>query len=222
MRPHAASLRLSELLATRLCHDLGGTVGVISAALDLAEDEPGAAVEALAIARSGAHALTARLRLLRAAWGLATTPLSLADIAALTQAIGCPERPVRVDMTALHGPHALPPNAGRLIINLLLLAAEALPRGGSVRLAGRTDAEVSIAIEGAHAVWPDGLATWLGHPAAALSTTVADPEPWRLVRTLQGPLAALLAEASGLGLSIINAKSPSEPQALLLCLAPQI
>jgi histidine phosphotransferase ChpT len=222
MTADGASLRLAELVASRLCHDLGGAAGVVAAALDLAEDEPATAAEALAIARSGAKALTARLRLLRAAWGLATAPLSVADIAALARAIGCPERPVRIDLTALRGPRELPPGAGRLLINLLLLGADALPRGGAVRLGGRTDGEITVEIEGTQAVWPRGLADWLGHAAAAWTSTVSDPEPWRLVRTLQGPLTALLADASGVELSMTAAHDPSAPQPLLVCLASQI
>ena len=59
-------LRLPAALAARICHDIAGPLGALSATLELlAEDgDP----EALAIARESATMLSARLRLLRAAW----------------------------------------------------------------------------------------------------------------------------------------------------------
>ncbi len=182
-------LRLSELLVARLSHDLSGLAGVLAGALDLAADEPDPA-EALAIARDAAGELAARLRLLRAAWSGDTGPLRAADLAALLPGLGGGGR-LRVDLSGL-GDAPFPPKLSRLLPNLLLLGAEALPAGGTLHLSGSPDAGITLSVAGPRLAWPPALADHVASPDSAWA--VASP------RALQPALVVLLACAAGLTL----------------------
>ncbi len=179
-------LRLAELLAARLSHDLAGLAGVLAAALELAADDPDPA-EALALARDAAGELAARLRLLRAAWAGDGGDVSRRTLEALVPGLG---GRLRVDLSALD-PGAFPAGLSRLLPNLLLLGAEALPRGGALTLSG-SPAGVTLAVEGAGAGWPPALRGFLAAPHTAWTIT----EP----RQLQPALLVLLAGAAGLAL----------------------
>ncbi|MGI3778428.1 MAG: histidine phosphotransferase family protein [Janthinobacterium lividum] len=180
-------LRLAELLVARLSHDLSGLAGVLAGALDLAADEPDPA-EALSIARDASAELAARLRLLRAAWSGDTGLLCASDLAALVPGLGSR---LRVDLSGL-GAAAYPAGLSRLLPNLLLLGAEALPRGGTLRLSGTPADGVTLAAEGPRLAWPPALATHAASPASAWA--VDSP------RDLQPALVVLLAREAGLDL----------------------
>ena len=66
--PTVTGLRLAELLAARLCHEVSGPAGTLAGAVEIARTEPASAAEALDIAAKAAASLAGRLRLLRAAW----------------------------------------------------------------------------------------------------------------------------------------------------------
>ncbi len=183
------SLRLAELLVARLTHDLSGLAGVLAGALDLAADDPDPA-EALSIARDASAELAARLRLLRAAWSGDTGPLCAADLAALVPGLGGAGR-LHVDLSALDAA-PFPATLSRLLPNLLLLGAEALPRGGTLRLSGTPAEGVTLAVDGPRLAWPPALADHAAAPASAW--TVASP------RALQPALVVLLARSASLTL----------------------
>ncbi len=180
-------LRLAELLAARMSHDLAGLAGVLAGALELAADDPDPA-EALALARDAAGELAARLRLLRAAWAGDAGAVSRRTLEALVPGLG---GRLRVDLSALD-PGAFPAGLSRVLPNLLLLGAEALPRGGALALSGSPAAGVTLGVEGAGAAWPPGLRGLVAAPHAAWTVT----EP----RQLQPALLVLLVDAAGLAL----------------------
>lgn len=66
-----ADLALAALLCTRLCHDLAGPVGAVSAGVELLADDPDPSFlgEATALLRHSADASSARLKFLRTAFG---------------------------------------------------------------------------------------------------------------------------------------------------------
>ena len=111
-------------------------------------------------------------------------------------------RRVRLDLTGLVPGSAFPPPAARVILNLVLLAAESLPGGGTVALSGSSADSILVTIAGPRAAWPAGFATWLHDESAAWEAMVADP------RRLQAPLTALLARGLGLRLSMLMPAGP--------------
>jgi histidine phosphotransferase ChpT len=188
------SLRLAELLCTRLCHDLSSLLGTLDATLELAAEEPDPDGEAMGLARETAGELVHRLRYLRAAWGETGETLTLDGLKGLLRGLPRAER-VAVDMSALPPGTVLAPAMARLLLNVLLLGVEGLPSGGRILLAGSAE-DLFVRIAGPVAAWPGGLATCLADEAEAHAAA-------RSARALQMPLTALLAHASGLRLSLL-------------------
>ena len=135
MMTDASGLRVAGLLASRLCHDLVGPLGAVSNGLELNAEGDAMAKEALALAQRSAKRATSRLQFFRYAFGAAGGEPNFGPTEA---------RPVAVSLLnsgeiAIDWPETkdvdLPAGAGRLLLNLALLAVECLPRGGGVRIA---------------------------------------------------------------------------------------
>lgn len=197
------ALAPAYLLAARFCHDISGLAGTLAGAIDAAcADAQGTPGEALELAGTAADLLLARIRLLRAAWAGPPEPLPAADLAAL--ATGLPER-VRLDLAGLPPRAVLCPGTGRVALNALLLAAQALPKGGTITLAQAPQAQDGpniwmIRPQGPQVAWPAGLAGLLADPAAAHAALLA-ANP----REMQAPFTVLVASAAGIRLSFAMA-----------------
>lgn len=198
---------LARTLCARLCHDLGGAVGGLAGALDLL---PQAGEDLLEVAQEGARTLRQRLRLYGAAWG---GPTEAMEPAAMQELLGgAPVVPrVRFDLSGLDAAVAFPAPLVPIALNAALLAAEALPRGGTVRLAGSAlDGLVvvpSADLGAPAAAWPAAFLLLMAGQASAA------PGP----REVLGPLLrSLLTEA---GWSASLALGP-EGAAAPLVLAP--
>jgi len=208
-------LRLAELLAIRLCHDLSGPLGTLMGVLELVADDPGMADEVLPIAGEVSTALGRRLRLFRAAWGGATASLSVAEFGALVE--GAEARRYRFDLSGLDPTGRFSPAAARLALNVALLATEALPGGGTAALAGDPAGEVLVTLAGPRAAWPSGFAAYLGDASLAWQA-MRDAEGVDASRGLQGWLTALIARSSGLRVAFLMAATTESAPPLLLSL----
>jgi histidine phosphotransferase ChpT len=194
-------LRLAELVCARMSHDLGGTIGTLTGALELTED-PTAAAEALELADQAASELRQRIELLRAAWGPVSGPLDLAVLRTRAEAMPHAKRRT-LDLSALPDDTEFSPPFAKMVLNLLLLAGDALSGGGEVTLAGSAT-DLIIAIAGPRAAWPSNLASCLASEAAAWGAL-------QDARSLQMPLTALLARSLGLRLTLLLSAGPGGP-----------
>ena len=183
-------LHLPSALAARLCHDIAGPLGALAATLELlAEDgDP----EALAIARESAAMLSARLRLLRAAWAEEVEVPGTRIMQQLVAGLPNAER-LRVTISL---PSEMAPGLRRLGLNLLLLAAASLPRGGDVHL-GAQAGGLLLTIGGRDAAWPMAL-------AGCAASAAPEDQDWPDPRGLAVPMACLLAVAQGLRIEVLS------------------
>jgi len=186
------TMRLVELVSARLCHDLGGLIGTVSNALEMVKEDVGENNEVVAFAASAGKALTQRLRLMRAAWGPEIEAMTLP---ALTGLAGPPlsGRRIGLDLRALPPGSVFPPPVGRVVLNLILLAGDCLPKGGVIILLGEP-ADLLIRIAGPGAAWPPGLAACMRDEASAVAALTS-------ARTVQMPLTVLFALSRNLVLS---------------------
>jgi histidine phosphotransferase ChpT len=189
-------LRAVELICSRLCHELINPIGAVNNGVELlSELEGGADPEALALVAQSARAAAARLQFYRLAYGLAggsTAELSLAEAGAFAADA------VTSTRIALEWPRSGPagerrPGRGpiKLLLNLCVLAAEALPRGGRLALGSQAEAlEVTAAGAGA-ALAGETLAAFKGElEADALSPrNVHGYFAGQLSRALELPVA---------------------------------
>lgn len=128
-------LELASLLCTRLCHDLAGPVGAVTAGVELLGDEtdPAFIGETVALLRHSADASSHRLKFLRAAFGVAGrtggTGSTRSLVEAYVQAVGGDVAlEWRQDVSGVTG-H---PEAIRLLLNLCLAGLESLSNQGTL------------------------------------------------------------------------------------------
>ncbi|WP_159348059.1 histidine phosphotransferase family protein [Roseomonas harenae] len=191
-------LSLAQDVCARICHDLGGPLGALSGALELAEVEP---VEALSVARDGAEAMRRRLRLWRAAAGAGTGPLDRQGLAELLEGTLANGR-VTADLSGL--PEVpLPAALAQAALAAAMLGSEALPRGGTIHLAGNGTG-IAIWPEGRNAAWPAALAATLAGEA------VAGP------RDVLAPLLLHLAGEAGMVLGLAMGREGAVPPLTLM------
>ena len=196
-------LRLAELLASRLCHDLSGPLGTLMGSLELMTEDPETAEEALALANEVSVTMGKRLRLLRAAWGGAAATLRVEELRGLAEGLPQAHR-ISLQLDRLVPAARFPSGAARVLVNLLLLAAESLPAGGTIALAGDPEGEVQVSILGLRAAWPAGLAAYLVDEERAWAALGGDSSA--ALRLLQAPLTALIARTCGMRLSMLMAR----------------
>jgi len=189
------SMRLAELVCVRLVHDLGGLLGSLAGVLELVRDTEQIVSEEMELATETASELVQRLRYLRVAWGGRSEDMDLVTlrdgIQWMTEA-----RRFAVDLDGIP-PHAvLTSPMARLVLNVILLAREALPRGGVLEFSGDPTDCLVARICGPGAAWPVGLAAYIQDEAHAWA---ALDHP----RDLQAPLTALIARLEGIKLSFL-------------------
>lgn len=134
-------MNLAALLARRLCHDFAGPAGAIGTAVDMLGD--GADPELLALAADSSVALTAALELYRYVLTPAAEPLASGRAKALVAAWLAARGEMTLDWADDEAPW--PPGFAALTAGLVMVAAEAAPRGtvlavevGNVVAAGTT------------------------------------------------------------------------------------
>jgi histidine phosphotransferase ChpT len=130
-----ADVRLAELLASKLCHDLVGPVGAVNNGMELlAEEDLLMGDEAVALAGSSARHAATVLQFYRLAYGASGGAVT--DYGMVRDLC---EKMLRHQKASLVWPQSLPATlpaaTPKLIMNLCQLAAESLPRGGEVTLA---------------------------------------------------------------------------------------
>lgn len=214
--PDARAWRLAETLGARLCHDLAGSVGTLAGAVEMLAEADGRDPDALREAEQAARELAARLRLLRAAWGGECGEMDRDGIAALLPGLAALGR-VAVDLSGLT--RRYPEPFARALLNLLLLAHEAVSRGGAVALADDPGGGVLARIEGPRAAWPPALAALLaaGDGGDDAEDATSGPAVAAGPRGMQAPLLVALARRAGLRLGFVAARAgPAAPPSLLL------
>ena len=139
------SLDLAALLCSRVCHDVISPVGAIVNGLEVLEDENDASMRDFAIDLIGksARQASARLQFARLAFGAAGSAgasIDLSDAEQVARGMFQDDK-VKLSWTA---PRALfPKNKVKLLLNLLVIAANAVPRGGTIDVAVSGDADAS-------------------------------------------------------------------------------
>lgn len=195
----SVDLRVLELLSSRLCHELISPVGAINNGIELMdEDDPDFVKEATQLIGNSARTAGRRLDFYRFAYGSGRT--GTARDVAMGLLEGGKSRCTWDDAVS-----ALPVEWQRVACNMVVLAAEALPRGGNLRVvavSGKPGVEVNAAgdtinltaelravLSGTAAIADLTARTvhayYTGKLAEALNTklTVAEPSPGNVVFT---------------------------------------
>jgi histidine phosphotransferase ChpT len=142
-------LRVLELLNARLCHELVSPVGAINNGVELLDDEdPEFIRDAIKLIGQSARKAGQKLQFYRFAYGTAAASSAGGSASSGRElATGLLEGgKVRCDWSAEAA--ALPVLWQRLACNMLVLAAEALPRGGEIAVRPHGAAGVEVTASG--------------------------------------------------------------------------
>ena len=127
-------IEFAALMVSRVCHDLVGPLGAVVNGLEVLEDERDAAMrdDAIKLVTMSADQALARIQFMRIAFGAAGSAgaeLDLGEIGRLVQGL------LQGGKTTLEwnvGQVYWPKDWAKLLMNATLLAADCLPRGGTV------------------------------------------------------------------------------------------
>jgi histidine phosphotransferase ChpT len=188
-------LDLAALLCSRVCHDVIGPVGAIINGLEMLDEEKDAEMRgfALELIKKSAGQASARLQFCRLAFGAAGASIDTCDAATVARGLFGRER------TAVEWnvpPLRMPKNHVKLILNLCLIAATAIPRGGviEVTLSGTGEtARITVAAKGTNA-------KLAGHLPLLLAGTPDYPPAGP--QDIQAFYAGLVAKAANMRLTV--------------------
>ena len=132
--PAIDALDLAALLCSRVCHDLISPVGAIVNGLEVLEEEKDEATKefALELIKKSARTASAKLQFCRIAFGAAGSAgsqIDLGDAESIARGFLEDEK-TKLGWTL---PRVLlPKNRVKLLLNMLLIAGQAIPRGGKL------------------------------------------------------------------------------------------
>src|SRR5688500_13560394 len=199
---------LASLLCSRLCHDLMSPVGALNNGLELLADEqdPDMREKCLELLGESARASANKLKFFRLAFGAAGgfgESVDTREAHSALEGVFGPER--RIELGWMVAGDKLPKGAVKLLLNLALLAGDALVRGGRLDVGAESSddgLELVIRAEGPRilldptlretlihgqasgTVEPRAAGAWLAHSLAAEaagSIQLSDPAAETLV-----------------------------------------
>jgi histidine phosphotransferase ChpT len=141
---------LASLLCSRLCHDLMSPVGALNNGIELLADEqdPEMRDKCLELLADSARASANKLKFFRLAFGAAGgfgEAIDTHEAEAALEGVFGPERRIELGWVVSEG--KLPKGAVKLLLNLALLAGDALVRGGRLDVGAESrDGEIELVI----------------------------------------------------------------------------
>jgi histidine phosphotransferase ChpT len=193
-------LRALELACSKLCHDIISPIGAVNNGLELLEEEDDSALkeEATALAQRSAKRASVLLQVYRSAFGNAGNQQSFGprEAVALAQEF---LHSSKAQLTAgdLPDSASLPGGYGKLALNLIMIGADALPRGGTIQLEVRSPQLGIGAIEldcaGQQIAWSEEFGRAVGRKLQAEELTAHNILPY---------VSATFAERLGMTLAI--------------------
>jgi len=183
---------LAEALSARICHELINPVGAIANGLEILEDEPSFADDAGQLIGQSVRAAARRLQFFRVAYG-STVPVPLQTARDVTLDLFVE---TKIDCEWPELLPNFPHSALKLVCNLMLLAAETLPRGGRVILSAAPAGSGQI-----FAATAIGVGARLVDPQSAILAGRLGVETVN-TRTVQTAFTVALAQRSGWGIRV--------------------
>src|SRR5437764_12070532 len=201
-----SALDLAALLCSRLCHDLISPVGAIINGLEVMEEGKDEETKtfALDLIRKSAAQASAKLQFCRLAFGAAGSAGAQIDLGDAEKTARGLLEDGKITLIWNLPRELMPKNRVKLLMNMLMLAAAAIPRGGSLT----ADAIAGGEGGSGFAVKASGLNARLPAATAELGSGSSGPVDAHAIQPLY---AGILARDCGLALS-----TGSEGEAVVL------
>jgi histidine phosphotransferase ChpT len=200
-------LDLAALLCSRVCHDVISPVGAVANGLEVLDEEDDEEMRkmALDLVRRSARQASAKLQFCRIAFGAAGQPGSMLDLgeAGEIARLFVGEEKVKLDWRAPPGPREK--SEAKLLLNMMLMAMAAIPRGGVVTV-GAGDTSLTAVAEGEGARVPEKTSAVLAGAVAAREFDARMVQVYYAVRLADQAGYALTTAAEGARVSIVAEK----------------
>ena len=190
-------LDLAALLCSRVCHDVISPVGAIVNGLEVLDDEKDESMREFAhdLIRKSAKQASARLEFARIAFGAAGSAGSSIDLGDAEQVARGFIQDDRVSLVWQAPREYLPKNIVKLLLNLLMVATHAIPRGGEITMTLEKNgerSEIKIAAKGTSARIPPHFEALISGRAGSNGVDAHAIQPY---------YAGMLARAAEMGVS---------------------
>jgi histidine phosphotransferase ChpT len=196
--PSLDGLDLAALMCSRVCHDIINPVGALINGLEVLDGDPDAEMRAVAldVIRKSAAVASARLQFSRLAYGAAGSAAAMIDLGEaekVARGVFSDER-TKLDWTAERV--LMPKNKVKLILNLCVVGAATIPRGGVVSVSADASGErLAVVAEGRNAQLSRQVQE---HLAGSADPATVDS------RAIQAHYTGLLAAAAGMSLTVVQ------------------
>lgn len=192
------ALDLAALIASRVCHDVISPVGAINNGLEVLEEEKDEEMRTIAmeLVKKSARQASAKLQFARIAFGAAGSAGAEIDSGEAEQVARGFVETDKVSLGWTMPRMYLPKNEVKLLLNLLMLAMNAIPRGGRVQVE-----MVGQGPERGYTVRSHGINARVPPHAQSLVNGIA-PEGRVDAHAIQPFYTGLIAKAAGLDVLI--------------------
>jgi len=193
-----SDLDLAALLCSKVCHDIISPVGAITNGLEVLDEDGGEDMRefAMDLIHKSARQASAKLQFARLAFGAAGSAgaeVDLADAEAVARGYMAGEK---ADIEWAAPRLLVPKNKVKLLLNLVLIAISAIPRGGNVNVVFEGDGEhptMTLRSAGPHARIPTGVEDLLFGQSTDGSADA---------HSIQVVYAGMLARSAGMTVSV--------------------
>lgn len=195
--PKMSALDLAALLASRVCHDIISPVGAITNGLEVLDEDNGEEMKefAMDLIRKSAFSASAKLKFARLAFGASGSAGAMIDTGDAEEVVRGFISGEKPEIEWVGERVLMPKNKVKLVLNLVLVALNAIPRGGIIKvlIEGSDDSvRFSLNCSGRNA----------RAPSAFLNMLNGDIEGEIDAHGVQPYYTVLLAEACGLTLGV--------------------
>jgi histidine phosphotransferase ChpT len=188
-----ASVEFASLLCSRLCHDLLSPVGAMNNGLELleGEDDPVMREQVMQLLGDSARTSADRLKFFRLAFGSGGgfgEEIATNEVKAALE--GLVHHNARITLGWLVDQPTLPKNTAKILLNLALIATDALVRGGTLHVASE-GSEIVVRAEGTRLVLDREIRAVLAGEGDAAAVTSRTSAAWltrRLAEEVHGTL----------------------------------
>jgi len=203
----------ASLLCSKLCHDLLSPVGALNNGLELLADEtdPALREQCMGLLADSARTTAGKLKFFRLAFGAAGgygDAIPTHEIKAAVEGMYPPGG--RLALQWMIADDSLPKPAAKLLLNLAMIAGDALPRGGTLMLGAEQaggKAEIVIRGEGARIILDETIRVALAGGGDEITTRTAMAHLVRSVADQTG--GQIMLSAPGESFLLFGASLPA-------------
>jgi histidine phosphotransferase ChpT len=197
--PAPDALELAALLCSRVCHDLISPVGAIVNGLEVLDDNPKPEDRdfALDLIRKSARTASARLQFCRLAFGAAGSSGAQIDLGDAQNMAKGHFEDGKITLSWNLPRLLLPKNRVKLLLNMLVIAQQTIPRGGTLMIDPVGEGETMsfrLTAAGLNARVPQNIVALLGASTAAVDAHAVQPYYTRLLAQACGLTVTLVPE----------------------------